>query len=236
MKKLKIVAIIPARGGSKSIPYKNIKKLAGKPLIAYTIEEAIKSKTLDRVIVSTDDDRIAKVSRKYGAEVPFKRPAKLAKDTSHTPPVIKHAIKYLENKEKYKVDLVVTLQPTSPFRKAKDIDDAIEKIIKTNADSVVSICEADYPPYWMKKIKGDKVYSFVKSKIDYHLLERQQLPKTYKLNGAVYVTKRDLIMKKNKIIDGDVRAIIMDPIRSIDVDSITDFLLAEVIMKEGLCE
>jgi N-acylneuraminate cytidylyltransferase/CMP-N,N'-diacetyllegionaminic acid synthase len=231
---MNIVAIIPARGSSKRIPYKNIKKLAGKPLIAYTIREALRSKTLDRIIVSTENDKIAKISKKYGAEVPFKRPAYLARDTTHSPPIIKHAIEYLEKKEKYNVDIVVILQPTSPFRKAEHIDLAVKKMIETNADSVASICEASYPPYWMKKLKKDKISPFVKSKIDYHLLEGQQLPKVYQLNGAIYVVKRDFLMKKNKIIDGDARAIIMDSIHSLDVDTLLDFLLAEVVIKNGL--
>jgi N-acylneuraminate cytidylyltransferase/CMP-N,N'-diacetyllegionaminic acid synthase len=231
--RLNIVAVIPARGGSKSVPGKNIKKLAGKPLIAHTIEDALKAKTLNRVIVSTNDEKIAKISKQYGAEVPFKRPAYLATDTAHTPPVIKHAVKYLEEKEGSKVDVVVTLQPTSPLRKPEDIDAAVNKLIRTNADCVVTICEVEYPPFWMKILQGDKIIPFVKTKIDYHLLERQQLPKVYKLNGAVFVTKRDILMKKNKLIGGDVRAIKMDTKRSLDINSLMDFMLAENLMKKN---
>lgn len=233
-KRLNVVAIIPARGGSKSIPGKNIKKLAGKPLIAYTIGEALKAKTLSRVIVSTDDEKIAKIAKKYGAEVPFKRPAYLATDTAHTPPVIKHAVKYLEKKEDYKVDIIVTLEPTSPFRKAEDIDTAVNKLVRTNADSVVTICEVEYPPFWMQKLKGDKLLPFVKSKFDYNLFERQELPKVYKPNGVVYVTRRDLLMKKNKLTGGDVRGVKMGVKRSLDINSLTDFMLAEILIKKNL--
>jgi len=234
MKKINVVAIITARGGSKRVLHKNIRKLAGKPLIAYTIEEAKKSKTLDRVIVSTDDKKIAKISRACGAEVPFRRPSRLARDTSHSPAIIKHAVRYLESKENYRPDIIVVLQPTSPFRRAQHIDEAVRKMIETGADSVVSVCEVAEPPYWMKRLVKDKVIPFVKSKIDYHILERQQLPKVYRLNGAVYVVRRDFLMKENKIIGGDIRAIIMNQMHSLDMDTLLDFFLAEIVIKEGL--
>jgi len=228
-KKYNSVGIILARGGSKAVPKKNIKKLAGKPLIAYTIEAALKSK-LDRVIVSTDCKEIAEVSRRYGAEVPFMRPAKLATDTAHSRPVLVHAINYLEKTEKYPVDIVVMLQPTSPLREACDIDAGLEKLVKTRADSVTSICETEYPPYWVKTLKGDKLDRFVKSKIDYDQLERQQLPKTYQLNGAIFVTWKHIIMKQKQILGKDTRAIFMESERSMDIDTELDFGIIEKMM------
>jgi len=232
---LNVVAVIPARGGSKGVPHKNIKKLGGKPLIAYTIEEAKKAKTLDRIIVSTDDDKIAVIAKKYGAEVPFKRPHHLSTDAAHTPPVIMHAVDYLEKKG-CKVDVVVTLQPTSPFRKACHIDEAVRKLIKTGADAVMSVREAEFPPFWLRKIKKGKVFFFVKSKIDFSLLERQQLQKVYQPNGAVYATRRDFLMKRGKIVgvDGDdTRAIIMDSMHSFDTDTPMDFDVGEIMIKRG---
>lgn len=231
-KRYNIAGIIPARAGSKAVPKKNIRELAGKPLIAYTIEQALKSKKLSRVIVSTDSKEIAKIAKTYGAEVPFLRPSNLAKDTIPSRPVLEHAINYLEKKENYKVDIVVMLQPTSPLRKASDIDAGIQKLIKTRADSVTSICKTEYPPYWVKTLRGDKLTPFVKSKKDYDQVVRQQLPKTYKLNGALYVTWRDVLSKQKKILGKDTRAILMDSIRSLDIDDELDFLVAEKAMEK----
>lgn len=229
--KKNIVAIIPARGGSKGIPLKNIKELAGKPLIAYTIEEALKSKMLDRIIVSTDHNEIARISRECGAEVPFKRPADISEDVP-TELVLKHAIKYLEDVERYKPDIFVTLQPTSPLRKAKDIDEAVNKQIETNADSVVTVCEIDERPEWMVQIKEDKVKPYVGKEIK--LVARQELPELYKLNGAVFVSTRDLIMSEEKIVGGNMQVVIMEKERSVDIDTPIDFLIAEIIMKGKL--
>ena len=154
MKNKKILAIIPARGGSKGIPRKNIKLLAGKPLIAYTIEAALKSKYLDRVIVSTEDREIAETSRHYGAEV-IKRPKILAKDKAKTIDVIFHLLNVLKEKN-YIPEIIVLLQPTSPLRIVKDIDKAIELFLKEKCESVVSVCECNPPSYW--SFKKEKKY------------------------------------------------------------------------------
>ncbi|MEW6619808.1 MAG: acylneuraminate cytidylyltransferase family protein [bacterium] len=224
----KFVGLIPARGGSKNIPLKNIKPFQGIPLIAYTIEEALKSKYLDRIIVSTDDDQIAKISKEYGAEVPFLRPAELATDTAPTLPVIQHALRYLES-EGYISDFVVLLQPTSPLRPVKYIDAAIEKILETNADSVITITESEIHPYWMCKLEGDKVSPFIKTNSS---LRRQDLPVIYRLNGAVVVSKTEVILSGKSYQEQDVRAIIMESIYSIDIDTPLDFYIAEKIMEE----
>lgn len=222
----KFLGLIPARGGSKSIPLKNIKPLLGKPLIAYTIEEALKSKYLERIVVSTDDVQIAEVSKEYGADVPFIRPAELATDTSPTLPVIQHALKYLES-EGYRPNFVVLLQPTSPLREVKHIDEAIEKILNTNADSVTTLTEAEIHPYWMCKLDGDRVYPFIET--GEQSLRRQDLPSVYRLNGAVIVVKREAIDKKWQ--EQDIRAILMEPIYSIDIDTPLDFYIAEKLME-----
>ncbi|MDY6845025.1 MAG: acylneuraminate cytidylyltransferase family protein [Thermodesulfobacteriota bacterium] len=228
-KNCKIVGIIPARSGSKNIPLKNIRDLAGKPLIAYTIESALNSKLLNRVIVSTDDEKIAAISRTFGAEIPFIRPAELAQDTTPTLPVLQHAVQFLCETERYQPDIIVTLQPTSPLRKANQIDEAIKKLFETGSDSVVSLSETEHSPYWMQKVEGDRVFPFIEGSEKY--TRRQDLPKIYQLNGAVYVTKYDILMKENKILGNDTRAFIMNKQDSIDIDTELDWKFAELILE-----
>jgi len=233
-KKQKIVVIIPARGGSKGVPRKNIKLLNGRPLISYAINVALKSKYIDRVIVSTDDKEIAKIAQKYKAEVPFLRPVELAEDSSPTLGVLQHAIKYLEEKEKYKPDFVVLLQPTSPLILVSDINKAIEKIIKTKANSCVSVCEISERPEWMftfEDTEGDRIKPFLKK--NNKKTNRQDLPKIFRLNGAIYVTKKNILMKENKITDKINSSAILMPIeRSVDIDRPVDFCIIESIIKQ----
>ena len=144
---LKIVGVIPARSGSKGIPNKNIKPLAGRPLIYYTIQAGLESRLLNRLLVSTDSPEIEDIAKGYGAEVPFLRPAELAQDDTPRLPVVQHAARYLEKTEGYKPDIMVTLQPTSPLRRAEHIDAAIDMLISTKADRVLSVCEAEHSPY-----------------------------------------------------------------------------------------
>ncbi|MCK4825372.1 acylneuraminate cytidylyltransferase family protein, partial [bacterium] len=184
-----ILALIPARGGSKGIPKKNIKPLLGKPLIAWTIEQAKKSKYFDIIIVSTDSEEIAKISEKYGAEVPFLRPKQLARDSSPTIDAIMHALNWFEERGEY-FDIVVLLEPTSPLRKENDLDNAIELFIKNidKADSLVSVGEVHLEnPYIMKKIEHGYAKSFME--IDEDMYQRQQLPKVYFPYGVVYLSK-----------------------------------------------
>lgn len=225
-----VIAVIPARGGSKGLPGKNIVDLCGKPLIAYTIEAALKSRYIDRVIVSTDSKKIAKISEALGAEVPFLRPAYLAGDTTHTPPVIEHAVRFIE-KQGCRVDLVVTLQPTSPLRKSEQIDKAVELMHRSHSDSVISVKAADYPPYWVVKIKRNKAIPFVDDGIDYFRKERQQLPKTYQINGAIYVTRRNALLKKKVIVPNNCGVIVMDEKTSLDVDTDADLERIRKIIK-----
>lgn len=227
-KNKKIVAIIPARGGSKGIPKKNIKLLAGKPLIAYSIEASLKSKHIDRTIVSTDDREIAEVSKKYGAEI-IERPKELAKDDSPTILAIRHVANYLEKKENYTTDIVVILQPTSPLREISEINEAIEKFLETGADLIVSVSEAKHHPFWSFEIEGDKLTPFIKD--GFKITRRQNLPRIYAVNGAVYVMSKKTLEKDN-IFDGDIRAIIMNEEKSIDIDSMLDFRIAELLIKE----
>jgi len=230
-KRKTILAIIPARGGSKELPRKNIRLLLGKPLIAWTIEQTLVSKYLDRVVVSTDDEEIAEVSRRYGAEVPFIRPKELATDDISTVTVIEHSIRELENREDYKPDLLILLQPTSPLRAVEDIDNSIEMLVNnTNADALVSITLVSEPPYWMKVInKKGYLKDFIGG--DFKNLKRQSLPEVYILNGALYVIKRTVFIKERTFIPPKTLGFIMPRERSIDIDSEMDLKLAEILMK-----
>jgi len=231
--KLKIVGIITARGGSKGVPGKNIKQLGKHPLLAYTISVAKKSKLLTDLIVSTDDKKIIKVAQKYGAHVPFVRPAILANDKTKHVPVLQHAVGFLENKLDYHFDYVVLLQPTSPFRVPADIDNTILITIKKKADSGVSIVEIeDTHPMKAKKIKNNIVYSFFDKKLEPEGMRRQDLPIAYKRSGAVYVVKRDVLMKQNRLYGKKIAGYIVPLDRSIDIDNELDFIKAEYMFKK----
>lgn len=218
----RVVAIIPARGGSKGLPGKNIMDLCGKPLIAYTIDAARASVSVQAVIVSTDDEAIATVARRAGANVPFLRPPHLATDTAHTPPVILHALDFLERRgEQY--DIVVTLQPTSPLRTSAHIDRAVALLAPSDADSVVSVRPTEYPPYWMVRLADRaRIAPFVDDGTDYFTLERQQLPATYQINGAVYATRRDALVTEARIITRRCAGFVMDAEDALDIDTRED--------------
>ena len=233
MKQNKILAIIPARGGSKRIPKKNIKKLNGKHIIIYTIEAALQSKYQMRIIVTTDDKETARISKEHGAEVPFIRPKNLAQDETATLPVLQHTINYLRNKANYYPEIIVLLQPTSPFRQAKHIDEAFDLFLNNEVDSIVSLCEADYSPYWLRRIdKYGRVFPLLECKQKYKRIQDE--PKVYRLNGAIYITKVDIIMKSNKLLGSNTMAYIMKKEYSIDIDTDLDFKLAQLILKEKI--
>lgn len=226
----KIAAIIPARGGSKGVPHKNIKKLNGKPLISYTIEGAKESKYLDRIIVSTEDKHIASISKAYKAEVPFLRPLEIAGDTTPGIDPIIHCINWLKENEKYNADYVVCLQCTSPFRRIQQIDEALEKLINENVDSIVSVCESEVTPYWMKKIEKNRLIDFLDDTGFY--ARRQETPKVYRLNGAIYAAKTEILLKYKNWYTENTIPYIMDRLTSLDIDDIVDFKFAEFLMRE----
>jgi CMP-N-acetylneuraminic acid synthetase len=221
-----VLGIIPARGGSKGIKRKNIYLLSGKPLIAYTIEAALKSKKISKVTVSTDDLEIAQIAKKYGAEVPIMRPEELAKDDSPGILSLFHMVEYLENTGT-KIDIIVTLQPTSPLRTNRDIDAVIDKLISTNSDSVISVNEVKQTPYLMFRVENDRLKPFFGEEMK---INRQALPKVYSLNGAIYATKRDVLMKQRTVYGEDIRPYIMPEERSIDIDTLFDTKIAEMIL------
>lgn len=228
----KILGIITARGGSRGIPGKNIKILGGKPLIAYTIETALMSSLMSDIIVSTEDKNIADIARSFGAEVPFYRPAELATDTTGHLEVVTHALNFMEDIKGKIYDYVVILQPTSPFRKIEDIDETIKKIIHHNADSAFSMYEIEpsYHPIKIKKMEGDKVFPYALE--EQEGLRRQDLPVAYKRSGAVYVTKRDLIIKEGRLFGDNLVGHLVPKDRSIDIDTEIDWLVAEYMYKK----
>ncbi len=224
----KIISIIPARGGSKRIPKKNLKLLDRKPLIYYTIQEALKSRYLDRIIVSTEDEEIAEVSRKHGAEV-IERPKDLARDESPTIDAILHALDFL-GKDGYVPEIVVLLQPTCPLRNGQDIDNAIELFLKKNCESVVSVCEIGHSPYWIFKIEDEYLKAIFEEK--YLKMRRQDLPKVYMPNGAIYISTPENLRKYESFYCSKIIPYMMPIERSIDIDNEIDFILAELVIKK----
>lgn len=231
-KKHNILGVITARGGSKGIPYKNIKELGGKPLIAYTIDAAKKSNLITHLVVSTDDEKIAEISKKYDAWVPFLRPKELALDTTPHLPVLQHAIEYVEKEKGIIFDYIVNLQPTSPFRTVEDIDQTIVKLIEANGDSAVSLVEMEssFHPIKAKKLEDGKVLPYVLEEKEN--IRRQDFPTVYRRSGAVYVIRRDVIMKDNRFYGDHVVGHIVPAERSVDIDYPYDWIKAEYMLEE----
>lgn len=225
----KFLAIIPARGGSKGLPRKNIKELNGKPLIAYSIEAAINSKIFDKIIVSTDDKEIAEVALKYGAEVPFVRPRELATDTADSMDVLFHTINFLKkNGEEY--DYIMKLQPTSPLRTEKEILEATKLLFEKKAESIVSISECEHHPLWTNTLDSDKrLFNFIKEDIKHK--NRQELPNYYQINGLIFLSEINNLLKTRDWYGEKSYAYICDNKKAIDIDNIIDFKLAEILLK-----
>lgn len=230
--KTNILGVITARGGSKGIPGKNIKILGGKPLIVWTIDAAKKSKLIIHLIVSTDDKKIAEVAKKYGANVPFIRPAELAQDNTPHLPVMRHAIKFMEDKLGIIFDYAVILQPTSPFRTPEDIDKTLQKLIETGADSAVSLVEFEKSAHPMKakKLEGDRVLAYCMEEPEG--IRRQDIPIAYKRSGDVYAMRRDLIMKNNRLYGDYVVGYIVPKERAVDLDEPFDWIRLEYMLKD----
>lgn len=225
-----MIALIPARGGSKGLPGKNIKYLNGKPLIAYTIEAAMKSRHISRVIVSTDDEEIARISMLHGAEVPFLRPVELAGDHSKAIDAYLYTVQRLMTDENICINEFAVLLPTSPLRGASDIDNAVELFISKKADSVISLVESNHPPTWYKRIDETGVIRDFFKDID-GSLNRQEVPSTFIPNGAIYIFQYDFL-EKNRTYYGDKTfAYIMSRMKSIDIDTELDFLFAEFLLE-----
>ena len=219
------VGIIPARGGSKRLPRKNVLDLNGKPLISYSIEAGLNSKYIDKVIVSSDDKEILKISKDYNAET-INRPSKLAEDNSTTFDAINHTLKNIN-----RYDYVVLLQPTSPLRDEKHIDEAIELLEEKKADAIVSVCEMDHSPLWSNILPKDgNMSNFLRDEV----LNRrsQDLEKYYRLNGAIYICKTDKLLEiEGFFLKDNIFSYLMDRESSIDIDEKIDFEIATVLQK-----
>lgn len=223
----RVLAIIPARGGSKRLPRKNILNFAGKPLIAWTIDAALSSKNVDKVIVSTDDEEIAQVAQNCGAEVPFLRPSTLSEDESSSADVIAHAIEFLA-KRGDSFDVIALLQPTSPLRNSRHIDKAIDLYLSKNANSVISVCKTEHSPLWCGRIDETlSMDSFLRDEVKNK--RSQDLPEFYRLNGAIYLIDRTLFCRELTLFPNEKTfAFLMEDKFSIDIDTELDYRFAEV--------
>ena len=228
----KVIAIIPARAGSKGVLNKNIKSLNGKPLISYTIEEAKKSKFIDKLIVSTDSKEIADISLSQGASVPFIRPSELSTDSSLTFDVIKHTMNFLKDKDEH-YDIIVLLQPTTPFRNVESLDKAILTLKKSNKyTSVVSVIDVEgNHPLRMKKIEGDYLINYIEQGFE-NMNPRNELPKVYIRSGAIYAILTKNFYEEQSLVSNLCSPIILDKIETINIDSPLDFKFCEFILNQ----
>lgn len=223
------IAIIPARGGSKRLPGKNIKPLAGKPMIAWTIEAALDSHVFDHVYVSTDNEEIANVAREFGAEVPFIRPVHLATDEATTNDVVTHLVEWFEHHHECQVTTVAILQPTSPLRNAQHIREAAELMQKKAARAVVSVCELEYPIQFCNKLGPDgSMNRFIQPE---NMKRTQDLEPWYRLNGAIYIFNKSYVGILNELYSKGTFSYIMNGSDSVDVDVEDDFQLVQCYMK-----
>jgi CMP-N-acetylneuraminic acid synthetase len=228
-----ILGVIAARGGSKGVPRKNIRLLAGRPLIAYTVSAARGCDLLSRVIVSTDDDEIATVAEACGAEVPFRRPAELATDRARQIDVLIHATQWVEEHEGRPCDAIVVLQPTAPLRETADIDGAIRLFLETGADSVITLSPTIHGhPYYTYRLDGDRPEPFVPPRERDSADVRQAFPAAYVRNGAVYVVGRDVLVERRSLYGASCRGYVMPAERSINIDTPLDWKLAELLLAE----
>lgn len=224
----KILAIIPARGGSKGLPRKNIIDLAGKPLIAWSIEAALKSRYITTTVVSSEDDEILAVAAQHGAGI-VRRPNELAQDTTASEPVITHALQEVMNRQDEKFDYVVLLQPTSPLRSAEHIDAAFEQLLHSDADALISVCQYD------KKVlktflKNDEGYLHGIANDRYPFMRRQDLPDVLMPNGAVYIIEADAFLKEERLFTSRTVPFTMNDESSVDVDTLEDLQMIEKII------
>lgn len=228
---MRVLGLIPARGGSKGVPGKNIRPLCGKPLLAYTAESALAAETLSRVVLSTDDEAIAGVGRELGLEVPFMRPAELAQDASPTLPVVRHALMELAA-EGDDFDAVCLLQPTNPLRRRSDIDGSVRLLIDTGADSVVSVLAVphEYNPHWVYLEDEEGFIRLATGGAD-PVSRRQDLPGAFHRDGTVYVTRSEVVLEAGSLYGNKVRPFRIDPEWSVNIDTEDDWNKAERLLE-----
>lgn len=230
---MSIVAFIFARGGSKGLPGKNIRPLDGKPLIAWSIEQALASKGVERVIVSTDSDEIATVARKFGAEVPFMRPDDLSQDSSPEWMAWRHALNYLQSESGKLPEIMVSVPATAPLRSIKDIESCLDLYQKGDAEVVITVSDAQRSPYFnMVKENHDASVSLVIPP-ENSISRRQDSPTVYDMTTVCYVLSPEFVMSHNSIFEGRVKAVHVPRERALDIDTLFDFQMAELILKNG---
>lgn len=229
------LALIPARGGSKGIPRKNIRLLAGRPLLYYTVEAARAAATIGRVVLSTDSEEIAAVGRAAGAETPFLRPAELAQDDTPTLPVVRHALEWLEAHEGYRPVIVVLLQPTAPLRTAAHIDEAVGILLRSEADSVVSVAAVPghYHPEWQLVVADSELLKHDGGPLAALPTRRQALSPTYWRNGAIYACRREALLRSGTLYGTRCLPYVMAAEVSINLDSEAEWRLAEALLQEA---
>jgi CMP-N-acetylneuraminic acid synthetase len=229
---MEVLGVIPARGGSKGVPGKNLRVVAGKPLIAYTIDAARASRRLSRVVLSTDDPAIADAGRAFGAEVPFMRPAELASDDAAILPVLRHAAQEMAARG-FEADAVVLLQPTSPLRRAEHIDAAIDLLTSTGADSVVSVVEVphQFAPGSLMQLDNDRLRPLTDGPL---VLQRQAKPRVYARNGPAVLALRTFQLARGVLYGDDTRALVMGAEESLDIDAPWDFELFEFVLSRRM--
>lgn len=223
---------MPARGGSKGVPRKNISPLAGEPLIVHTIREALSCPLVDDLVVTTDDEDIRRIALERGALAPFLRPAHLATGTALAIPTIQHAVLEMEARRDRRYDFVAMLQPTTPLRSADDITNALGVLIESGADGVISVVDVDnWHPMKMKRFDGNRLVDYDRPPVENP--PRQSLPRVYMVNGAVYATRRDVLMEEDSFQGENCLGYVMPPERSVNIDSEADFVLAEYWMRKA---
>jgi len=227
---MKYIALICARGGSKGLPGKNIKQLNGIPLIGWSIKIAKQIDRISRVIVSTDSEEIAKIALEHGAEVPFMRPENLALDNSPEWPVWRHSINYLENQQSEKIDVLVVLPVTAPLRSINDVNKCIDLFEKGGVDSVITVSESNRNPYFNMTSNDSKGYSSLVIQSDKGIVRRQDAPQVFDMTTVAYVVDANFVKEFNGIFEGKVKSVIIPPKRSIDIDTMLDFEIAEFFL------
>jgi N-acylneuraminate cytidylyltransferase len=232
-----VLAVVPARGGSKGLARKNLRLLGGQPLVAHAVKAGLAAELVERVVCSTDDPEIAEAARQAGAEVPFLRPAELAQDWTEDLPVFAHVLAWLEEHASWAPELVVNLRPTSPLRRASHVDDAIRLLCATGAESVKSVCLARQHPHKMWRFSESEQSHFLEPylKTPFRLergpdVPRAELETVYWQNGVVDVTRREVILAQQRMIGQRVAGLVTDPADSVDIDSELDLALAELLL------
>jgi CMP-N-acetylneuraminic acid synthetase len=228
---MEVLGIIPARGGSKAIPRKNLALLSGKPLLAYTAAAALASKTLTRSIVSTDDEEIAQVGRSLGLQVPFLRPREISNDQAPMIEVLSHALEWVRASENYTPEVIVLLQPTSPLRKSEHVDESVQMLINHAADTVVSVIEVphQFTPGSLMTVLNGKLVSAIPAE---SVLRRQDKPTLYARNGPAVLVVRSETIQSGRLYGDTTLPYVMSPSDSIDIDSPQDLLLAEFLLTQ----